>query len=84
MNIIFKCYESNEYEYPVIEQPYYGRWNYGYLLARLFNMNILSTDNAQMNHWISTYGHLPMPVSPSCMSGISAFPFRTCRSLDEL
>ena len=28
--------------------------------------------------------HLPMPVSPSGVSGISAFPFRTCRSLDEL
>ena len=28
--------------------------------------------------------HLPMPVSPSCVSGISVFPFRTCRSLDEL
>ena len=27
---------------------------------------------------------LPMPVSPSGVSGISAFPFRTCRSLDEL
>ena len=27
---------------------------------------------------------LPMPVSPSGMSGISAFPFRTCQSLDEL
>ena len=29
------------------------------------------------------YG-VPMPVSPSGVSGISAFPFRTCRSLDEL
>ena len=26
--------------------------------------------------------HLPMPVSPSGVSGISAFPFRTCRRLD--
>ena len=27
---------------------------------------------------------LPMPVSPSCMSGISAHHFRNCRSFDEL
>ena len=27
---------------------------------------------------------LPMPVSPSGVSRISAFPFRTCRSLDKL
>ena len=31
-----------------------------------------------------SHTHVPMPVSPSGVSWISAFPFRTCRSLDEL